>query len=532
MANARYNDSSMRNLNMTKANSIKKLSQQALLIVLDGFGLSDKTENNAIKLGHTPHWDEIKNSYPFVPIEASGEAVGLPKGIAGNSEVGHMNLGAGRPVRQDIVRINESIEKKDLGELPEFKKLIDETKKGSGRLHLMGLLSDGGVHSHIDHLLAIYELLKKEEGIQVFFHAFLDGRDTAPKCAEKYLQIILNEKNITLSSMQGRFFGMDRDRRWDRVKKGLQAIIGQGTSTHLSPIEYLNEQYNKNITDEFIEPIFFNNKDTLKSDDSLFFINFRPDRAREITLAFNDPEFKEFSVPIRPSNYLCMTPYVEDELSLPILFDKEPLANGLSEHIAKLNCKQFKIAETEKYAHVTYFFNGGRKQPFSGEEQVLISSPKDVTTYDEKPEMSAFEVKDKLLEALDNQSYSFYLVNFANPDMVGHTGNLEAATQAITEIDKCLGELKEKCAKNNIPMIITADHGNSDQMTYEDGTPHTSHTRNLVPFVIFHPSLKDANIKKNQPTDKYFALKDVAPTILYLLDLKENKTFTGQTIFL
>lgn len=511
--------------------SIEHLSDRALMIILDGFGIGDDKNKNAIVHAQKKNFDYYFSHYPFTTIEAGGEAVGLPKGVTGNSEVGHMNLGAGRPVRQDLVRINEAIENKSLESQPKLQELIANCKKSTKRLHLMGLLSDGGVHSHINHLIELIKILSKHHDIKIYFHAFMDGRDTPRDSGLKYIKQLEKEFSsgqFIFASMQGRSIGMDRDRRWPKIELAYKTMTGLGNIQNITPEKYIQEEYSKEIYDEFITPVLFDKSYAIENGDSLFFINFRPDRAGQITLAFTWDKFKEFQIPIRPSYFLCMTPYVPDEVELPILFDKEKIRGGLTEYLASLGKKQFKIAETEKYAHVTYFFNGGEKKPFKNEEHVLIPSPKDIATYDQKPQMSAPQVTEKLLEALDDSSINFYLVNFANSDMVGHTGNYEAAIKAIETLDDCVGQLVTKASKLNIPVLICADHGNSDQMVYPDGTPHTSHTNAHVPVSLIHPKLENSNLAAN-PGD--FALKDLAPTIIKILGLKPPESFTGHPIF-
>jgi 2,3-bisphosphoglycerate-independent phosphoglycerate mutase len=507
--------------------SLKGLSQKVLLVILDGFGINPKSKKNAIIEANTPNLNDLFGHYPFTVIEASGEAVGLPKGIMGNSEVGHLNLGSGREIRQDLVRINESIQKGEFKSLPKMKELIEKAKSKNKRVHLLGLLSDGGVHSHISHLEEIIKILSDEK-LEVFLHAFMDGRDTPPKSGDTFVERIHKTPNFHFASMQGRSFGMDRDRRWDRIEKGYNAIIGKGNITSKKPLEYVFNEYEKGITDEFITPILFDKEFAIKKDDSVFFFNFRPDRAVQITLTLTLPSFDHFKREITPSYFLCMTPYVVDEIKLPILFDKEKVDGGLSELLSKKGLKQFKIAETEKFAHITYFFNGGHKEPFPNEERVLIPSPREVATYDEKPEMSALEVLDKLVSTIKENKHQFYLVNFANSDMVGHTGNFKAAISAIETIDHCIGSLMKACSENNITMLLTADHGNSDQMEYEDGTPHTAHTTALVPFSVFHASLKKVTLEKEKSDH---ALRDVAPTVLEIMNIPLPSNFTGRPIF-
>ena len=507
--------------------SLHALNKRVLLVILDGFGINPKDNKNAIMHAHKPNIDFLFNNYPMTTIEAGGLLVGLPKGVAGNSEVGHMNLGAGKSVRQDLVRINEAIENKTLESMEEFQKIISYAKAHSNRIHLMGLLSDGGVHSHIDHLKVLVELLSKE-GIQLFLHAFMDGRDTARDVGVKYVEAVSTFKGLTFASMQGRSIGMDRDRRWNKIKDCYECLIGKGHTSTKAPLDYLKNEYAEGRFDEFVTPVLFDKSAAIKKDDAVFFFNFRPDRAIQITLTLADPKFSEFEVPVRPGYFLCMTPYVQDYVELPILFDKEKIPGTLCQYLSEAGVKQFKIAETEKYAHVTYFFNGGDKHPFKNEEQVLIPSNREVATYDQKPEMSAFLVLERLELALEDHSIGFYVVNFANSDMVGHTGNYEAAVKAIEALDQCVASLMKKCEKEKVTMLVTADHGNSDQMVYENGDIHTSHTEAPVPFVVFDPSFKN---EKLELSSGEHALKDVAPTVLNIMGLKQAPNFEGASIF-
>lgn len=507
--------------------TIQNLNPKCLLVILDGFGLSKTDFKNAIKHAPSPHIDELFAHYPWTEIEPGGELVGLPKGVAGNSEVGHMNLGAGRPVRQDLVRINEAISNNNFKDLPELKKLIKYAKSHSNRIHLMGLLSDGGVHSHIDHLKEIVAILAPE-GITLFLHAFMDGRDTPKNAGASYLKTLVSMPDLTFASMQGRSIGMDRDRRWNKIEECVSTFMGDGAITKLSPLDYLNNEYNEGRFDEFISPVLFHSDYKMEASDAVFFFNFRPDRAIQITRALADKNFREFEIKTRPGYFLCMTPYVQDFVDLPILFDKEKIRGTLSYYLSTLNKKQFKIAETEKYAHITFFFNGGEKAPFPLEDQVLVPSPKEVATYDQKPEMSAYLVLDKLVMALEKNEHDFYLVNFANSDMVGHTGNYEAAVKAISTLDQCLLKLKNVCKERHVTMVVTADHGNADQMIYENGDIHTSHTDALVPFLICDERLYDQKCELREGT---FALGDVAPTLLTIMGLKIPDEFQGKSIF-
>ena len=507
--------------------SIKGLSENVVLVILDGYGINSNKLKNAVKEAHTPHLDHLFKNYPGTLLDAGGKSVGLPVGIVGNSEVGHMNLGSGRAVRQDLVRINEAIAHNAYATLPELKKFYEKVKKSDGRIHLLGLLSDGGVHSHINHIQKTIDVFN-DMGLPVCFHAFMDGRDTPRDSGKRFVQALMDSCDFHFASMQGRSFGMDRDRRWEKIHRCYNMLIGKGKIRKITPLEYLEGEYSQNRFDEFVEPVLFHPNYAIEENDGVFFINFRPDRAIQLTLALTEPKFQHFKRPITPRHYLCMTPYVPEEVDLPILFDKEKISNGLSEYLSQKGIEQYKVAETEKYAHITFFFNGGEKHPFPGEEHVLISSPTDIFTYDQRPEMSAYEVTINLLMALEEQNHQFYLVNYANADMVGHTGNYEAAVEAITVVDACVGTLIEMCREKNMALLLTADHGNSDQMVYPDGKPHTSHTHALVPFALFHPLLKDKNISiKKKP----HTLQDVAPTVLKIMGIVQPKVFTGKSIF-
>ena len=506
-----------------------KTTKQVLLCICDGMGHSDNTNKNAVRDATTPNLDRIYQSYPFKTIIPGGVKVGLPKGVAGNSEVGHMNLGAGRPVRQDLVRINEAIEKRTLHSMPGIRALIDFAKAGNNRVHLMGLLSDGGVHSHIDHFKAVVEILAQEK-VDIYYHAFMDGRDTPKTNGIKYLQEIARLPGFKLASIQGRSIGMDRDRRWEKIERAYKMMTGASGLTDSNPEDYIRSQYDQDIYDEFIEPALFSKEAAIQEKDAVFFLNFRPDRAKQISLCFCKKDFSEFEVPVRPAHYLCMSPYIDEECpDIPILFDREKIPGTLSEYLSTLGLKQLKIAETEKYAHVTYFFNGGAEKPFEGEERILIESPRDVETYDQKPEMSAFKVLENLEAKMQDSSISLYVVNFANPDMVGHTGNYEAAVKAMEVIDECIGRLEKICLDQGITMLLTADHGNCDEMVYPDGSPHTSHSKAEVPFALVQKGWENS-VEKTDEAEKS-ALMDVAPTILHLLGLDNHPDMTGKTIF-
>jgi len=508
-------------------NTINQLSKRVLLVILDGFGKREDTLKNAVESSASPELDELFENYPTTLIESGGVAVGLPKGVSGNSEVGHLNIGAGRAIRQDLVRINEHIEKDTLADLDNLNRLIEKAKNGTKRIHLMGLLSDGGVHSHINHIKKFIQILSSHKEIEIFFHAFMDGRDTPIQNGIGYLQELMKIPGFHLASVGGRSIGMDRDRRWKKIQRAYEMMIGKGEVTGLDPIAYMEDQYKNKIYDEFITPTLFSQDYALQKDDSVFFCNFRPDRAKQITLAMMDPTFNEFPIPVKPGFFLCLTPYVQEEVELPVLLTKEKVTGGFAEIISQKNLKQFKIAETEKYAHVTYFFNGGETNPYPGEEQYLVPSNREVNTYDEAPQMSAPEITTNLLKALDNKDFTFLMVNYANSDMVGHTGNYGAAVEAVESLDHCIGQLKKKCIEQDVTLVLTADHGNSDQMIYEDGSPHTSHTGAPVPFTVFHSKLKGIKLESKGE----FALRDVSPTMLNILGEPIPSYFTGTSIF-
>ena len=508
-------------------NAIEGLSEKVLLVILDGYGINPNQAKNAVNSADTPNLENLFEDYPGTLLDAEGEVVGLPVGVVGNSEVGHMNLGSGRKVRQDLVRINEAMANGTYATLPKLKKFAQKVKGSGGRIHLLGLLSDGGIHSHINHIRKTIDVFD-DMGFKVCFHAFMDGRDSPQDSGRKFVRLLADSCNFHLASMQGRAFGMDRDRRWQKIQACYDMLIGKGKILQVSAWEYLKQEYEQKRFDEFIEPVLFNKEWIIKENDGVFFLNFRPDRAIQLTLALNDPGFSHFERPVMPKHYLCMTPYVPEELDLPVLFDKEKISNGLSEYLSQKGFNQYKIAETEKYAHITFFFNGGERLPFPGEDHVLVPSPVDVTTYDQRPEMSAYEVTTNLLMALEDQAHHFYLVNYANADMVGHTGNYEAAVKAVEVVDTCVGALMAMCREKGMAMLLTADHGNSDEMAYPDGKPHTSHTHAPVPCVLFHPHLRGKNLFiKKEP----HALQDVAPTILNIMGVTVPDEFTGKSLF-
>lgn len=510
--------------------TIESLSKKVMLVIMDGYGINPKSPKNAIKEANKPNLDQIFSNYPYTEICSFGLAVGLPEGVMGNSEVGHMNIGAGRPIKQDLVRINECVETNSFNKIPLWGELVNKAKSKSKKVHLMGLLSDGGVHSHISHIKAIINNLLNEKDLTIIFHAFMDGRDTARDSGINFVKELLeiNNPRFHFGSMQGRAIGMDRDKRYEKTEHAYKTLTGQGLIAKSTPIEWIEKEYQKEVYDEFITPVLFDEKFKIDNDDVVFFANYRPDRTIQLTEAFTLENYKHFSRNIRPHYFLCMTPYIEDQIKLPILFDKEEIDGTLSEYLSQNNIHQFKIAETEKFAHITFFLNGGRKEEFQNEDRLLIPSPRDVKTYDEKPEMSAIEVTNELLKKMDENKYNFYLVNYANSDMVGHTGNFLAAKKAVETVDLCVGKLIHKALEKNIAVIITSDHGNSDQMEDEKGKPHTAHTATFVPFSLVHSKLKNVKLNVDQ---KNAALKDIAPTVLKIMGIKIPKHFEGKPIF-
>ena len=459
----------------------------------------------------------------------SGLNVGLPEGQMGNSEVGHTNIGAGRIVYQELTRITKSIEEGDFFSIPELVEAIENCKQNNSKLHVFGLLSDGGVHSHIRHLFAILELAKRKDFENVFVHCFMDGRDTPPTSGENYIMQLeekMKEKGVgKIASISGRFYAMDRDKRWNRVQKAYDAVVnGEGIKA-TSAISAIEGSYQKEVFDEFVEPtvICQNNEPiaTIRENDSVIFFNFRPDRAREITRAIVDKDFTEFETKKMNLDYVCFTQYDETLPNVKIAFKPEALKNTFGEYISKKGLTQLRIAETEKYAHVTFFFNGGEEKQYPGENRILVASPK-VETYDLKPEMSALEVTDKVVDAINSKKYDCIILNYANPDMVGHTGSLEAAIKAIETIDGCVERVVEAIKANDGVMLITADHGNAEQMIdYKTGEPHTAHTTNPVPLIL---------VGKENVKLKEGKLADLAPTMLELMGLEKPEEMTGESI--
>ena len=504
-----------------------------MLMILDGFGDNKNKDGNAIKLANTPNIDKLMKKYSNTDIFTSGLHVGLPEGQMGNSEVGHTNIGAGRIVYQELTRITKSIEDGDFFSNPEFIAAIENCKKHNSKLHILGLVSDGGVHSHNRHLYGLLEMAKRRDFEDVYVHCFLDGRDTPPASAETYvaeLQEKMKEKGIgKIASLSGRFYAMDRDKRWQRVQKCYDALVnGEGEKAG-DPIKAIEDSYQKEVFDEFVVPTVICNGNEpvakIEENDSVIFFNFRPDRAREITRAIVDPEFDGFETKKMNLYYVCFTSYDETMPNVHVAFKKEPLKNTFGEVVSEAGLTQLRIAETEKYAHVTFFFNGGEEKQYPGEDRILVPSPK-VETYDMKPEMSAYEVTDKVCEALGNDKYDVVILNFANTDMVGHTGSLQAAIKAVEAVDECVGRIVKIIEEKQGNLLITADHGNAEQMIdYKTGEPHTAHTTNPVPIILVTAN-KNYKLKENGK------LADLAPTMLDLMGIKQPEEMTGESLLI
>lgn len=504
------------------------MKKPVILMILDGFGVGLEAEKrgDAIKAAKKPNIDKLFAENPVTKIGASGLDVGLPDGQMGNSEVGHTNIGAGRIVYQELTRITKSIEDGEFFENEALLKAVDNAAQEGKALHIMGLLSNGGVHSHNTHMYAIVELAKKKGVKNVYVHAFLDGRDVPPTSGKDFVEECANKlKEIGLGkivTVMGRYYAMDRDNRWDRVEKAYSAMVyGEGNKA-CCPVKAVEESYANDVTDEFVVPTVCEENATVKPGDSIVFFNFRPDRAREITRTFVDPEFKGFERKngFFPLTYVCMTQYDASMPNVEVAFKPQSLKNTIGEYISNKGMTQLRIAETEKYAHVTFFFNGGVEQPYEGEDRILVKSPA-VATYDLQPEMSAYEVTDKLVAAIKTGKYDMIILNYANCDMVGHTGVFEAAVKAVEAVDECVGKVVTAIREMDGVALITADHGNADKMIDTDGSPFTAHTTNLVPFcVVGYPcELREGG-----------RLADIAPTMLKIMGLPQPAEMTGESI--
>ncbi len=494
---------------------------------MDGFGLAPAGEFNAVNVAKTPNLDRIFAENPHTQLSASGEDVGLPAGQIGNSEVGHTNIGAGRVVYQDLPKITRAVEDGSFFENPAYTAAMDAAREAGKNVHILGLLSDGGVHSHIQHIFALVELAKKRGVPNCYVHAFLDGRDVGPSTGAGYVKALAEHCAALgygrIATLQGRFWGMDRDKRWERLEKGYRAIVcGEGVQ-NADPVAAVEASYAGGVTDEFVEPVVCVPEGVISEGDSVIFANFRPDRAREITWALTQKDFDGFVRPkgYFPVHYVCTTQYDEALTELPIAFPPEAVEMTLGDYVAAQGLRQVRIAETEKYAHVTFFFNGGVERTTDGEDRILVPSPKSVPTYDLIPEMSAREVTDKAVAAIESGEYAMVIMNLANCDMVGHTGVMEAAVKAVETVDECVGKVKAAVEKMGGILFITADHGNADCMRAENGEPHTAHTTNPVPFIVC--GLGDVMLTEGR-------LADIAPTMLSAMGLSQPLEMSGQNL--
>ncbi len=505
------------------------MNKKALLIICDGWGLGDKGKDDVIYNTPTPYWDYLVNTYPNSQLQASGENVGLPDGQMGNSEVGHLNIGAGRVVYQDLVKINIACRQNTILDNPGIQQAYTYAKENNKQIHFMGLVSDGGVHSSLEHLFKLTEIAQKYGIDKSYVHCFMDGRDTDPKSGKGFIEQLEGHLATTggkIASIIGRYYAMDRDKRWERVKEAYDLLVkGTGKQAECM-ISAMEESYAEGVTDEFIKPIVHVENGApvavIEEGDVVIFFNYRNDRAKELTVVLTQEDMPEAGMQTIPGlQFYCMTPYDAGFKGVHILFDKDNVSNTLGEYLATEGKTQLHIAETEKYAHVTFFFNGGRETPFDQEERILVPSPK-VATYDLKPEMSAYEVKDKLVEAINTGKYDFIVCNYANGDMVGHTGIYEAIEKAVVAVDACLKDTVEAAKANGYEVIIIADHGNADHALNEDGSPNTAHSLNPVPFV-YVTERADAKVKDG-------ILADVAPSILSILGMEQPAEMTGTSL--
>ena len=502
------------------------MAKKALLMILDGWGIGNKGKADVIYNTPTPYWDYLIENYPNSQLAASGENVGLPDGQMGNSEVGHLNIGAGRVVYQDLVKINKACQDNSILQNPEVVKAFSYAKENGKSVHLMGLASNGGVHSSFDHLFKLCDIAKHYEIENTFIHCFMDGRDTDPKSGKGFIEELeahTAKSAGKIASIVGRYYAMDRDKRWERVKVAYDLLVNGVGESATDMVAAMEKSYAEGVTDEFVKPVVNASVDgKIKEGDVVIFFNYRNDRAKELTVVLTQQDMPEAGMMTIPGlQYYCMTPYDASFKGVYILFDKENVQNTLGEYLSSLGKKQLHIAETEKYAHVTFFFNGGRETPYEGEDRVLINSPK-VATYDLKPEMSAYEVKDALVAEINKNEYDFIVVNYANGDMVGHTGVYEAIEKAVVAVDKCVEETVEAAKANGYEVIIIADHGNADNAVNEDDSPNTAHSLNPVPCVYVTEN-KDAKVSDG-------ILADVAPSILSIMGLEQPKEMTGKNL--
>jgi len=504
------------------------MSKKALLMILDGWGIGNQSKADIIYNTPTPYWDKLMATYPNSQLRASGEDVGLPEGQMGNSEVGHLNIGAGRVVYQDLVKINIACRDNSILENPAVVKAYSYARDNKKKIHFLGLVSDGGVHSSLDHLLKLIDIAK-EYNTEAFVHCFMDGRDTDPKSGKGFIEQLDNYTKDTttkIASVIGRYYAMDRDKRWERVKKAYDLMVNGTGEAKTDMVAAMQESYEAGVTDEFVNPIVAvdaagNPLAKIEAGDVVIFFNYRNDRAKELTVVLTQQDMPEAGMMTIPLEYFCMTPYDSSYKGLNVLFDKDNVQNTLGEYVSALGKKQLRIAETEKFAHVTFFFSGGRESEFPGEDRILVPSPK-VATYDLQPEMSAPEVADKLVAALNTQQYDFIALNFANGDMVGHTGIREAIVKAVETIDKCVGQVVEAAKANDYEVIIIADHGNADNAENVDGSPNTAHSLNPVPF-IYVTENKAAKVENG-------ILADVAPSICTIMGIDKPAEMTGRSL--
>ncbi len=495
-------------------------------MILDGWGIGNHTKSDAIFSAHPAFWNHLITTYPHSELQTSGENVGLPDGQMGNSEVGHLNIGAGRVVYQDLVKINKAIADRSILENPEIKNAFSYAKNTGKSMHFMGLTSNGGVHSSFEHIFALCDIAKEYDLKNVYLHCFMDGRDTDPRSGKGFIEQLTEHCDKTtgkIASIIGRYYAMDRDKRWDRVKEAYDLLVEGKGEQATDMVAAMQQSYDNDVTDEFIKPINNATVDgTIKPGDVVIFFNYRNDRAKELTIVLTQHDMPEQGMHTIPDlQYYCMTPYDASFTGVHILFPKENVNNTLGEYLSDLGKKQLHIAETEKYAHVTFFFNGGREAPYEGEDRILVPSPK-VATYDLKPEMSAYEVKDKLVEAIKSDKYDFIVVNFANGDMVGHTGVYEAIEKAVKAVDECVKDVVEAANATGYETIIIADHGNADHAINADGTPNTAHSLNPVPCVYVTTD-KNATVENGR-------LADVAPTLLHIMGLPQPADMTGHNL--
>ena len=504
------------------------MSNKVLLMILDGWGIGNGTKSDVISQIHPAYISAMTEKYPHAELRTDGENVGLPNGQMGNSEVGHLNIGAGRVVYQDLVKINRACADNSIYENEEIVKAFEYAKANGVNVHFMGLTSDGGVHSSIDHLYKLAEIAAKYGIENTFVHCFMDGRDTDPKSGKGFIadvEAALAERTGKIASIIGRYYAMDRDKRWERVKVAYDLLVNGIGDAATDMVEAMQRSYDEGITDEFVKPIVRIDENgevigRIKPNDLVIFYNYRNDRAKEITIVLTQQDMPEEGMHTMPLYYCCMTPYDAKFEGLHILFDKENVRNTIGEYVSSLGLSQLRIAETEKYAHVTFFLNGGREAEFENESRILVASPK-VATYDLQPEMSAYEVKDKLVVALGEQKFDFICLNFANGDMVGHTGVYEAIEKAVKAVDECVSEVVEAAKANGYEVVMIADHGNADNAVNEDGTPNTAHSLNPVPIVVVSDRVKSV---------KNGILADVAPTVLKLMGLEQPKEMTGEAL--